>query len=296
MQTVKLVCAVVVVLLFLPMSVAAQDVIRKVTDEEIESTVVEIGDTEIRYRLWSQPDGPLRVIKVSDVAFIRYSSGETETFNAGQEPSYDPDVKRYMVGDIYEEGDLLGIVIRTTDDGLHGLIMHPHSPHSRTQSNKKAWCVKTLRDTFVGAVDTEDGMRNMESVEQFIESRGLSWDDFPAFNRCRELGDGWYLPAIKEAEQIFHVFSNDREFINDQIMRCGGGIKDKIDNPIKELRSSTEASPSEFYQYGEDTHIDGVFFLFGVTSISTSVNIHEMKARKRDSRIGYEEVRPVHKF
>jgi len=58
----------------------AQDIIIFVDGTEQQAKVTEISDTEVRYKLWNNQDGPTRVKKISDIFMIRYANGTTQTF------------------------------------------------------------------------------------------------------------------------------------------------------------------------------------------------------------------------
>lgn len=66
-------------------NVFSQDVIIKMSGEEIESKIIEINTTEIKYKKHSLPDGPLYVIQKSEVFMIKYSNGEKELINKKEE-------------------------------------------------------------------------------------------------------------------------------------------------------------------------------------------------------------------
>ncbi len=65
-------------------TVAAQDLIVKSDATRIEAKVTEIAPDAIRYKRFSNPDGPTYVLPVGDVAYIQYANGEKETFRAPQ--------------------------------------------------------------------------------------------------------------------------------------------------------------------------------------------------------------------
>jgi len=75
--------------------VMAQDVIVKKDQSTIMSKVLEITNTEIKYKKWSNQDGPTYSINRSEVISINYENGEMETFsnnassptNANQQPT-----------------------------------------------------------------------------------------------------------------------------------------------------------------------------------------------------------------
>ena len=60
----------------------AQDLINLVDGNKIQSTVIEVTPYEIKYKLFTDPDGPLFVIDKRTVAYITYRNGLTEKFNA----------------------------------------------------------------------------------------------------------------------------------------------------------------------------------------------------------------------
>lgn len=63
-----------------PASLFAQDVIYKADGTKIEAKVLEIGISEIRYKVFTNQDGPVYVISKNDVALITYQNGTHELF------------------------------------------------------------------------------------------------------------------------------------------------------------------------------------------------------------------------
>ncbi len=57
---------------------SAQDIITKRNGEEIEAKVAEIGDTQIKYRKYENPQGALYNIPASEVFVIRFEDGTRE--------------------------------------------------------------------------------------------------------------------------------------------------------------------------------------------------------------------------
>jgi len=68
-------------MLFMVAHLYSQDFIYKQDGTQIESVVVEITDTHIKYKLYNQQDGPLRNIIKTDIIQIIYKDGTKETFN-----------------------------------------------------------------------------------------------------------------------------------------------------------------------------------------------------------------------
>lgn len=70
--------------------VVSQDVILKKDNTTIVSKVLEINSTEIKYKKWSNQDGPIYSILRSEVTSINYQNGEVEKFNDNVAPTPTP--------------------------------------------------------------------------------------------------------------------------------------------------------------------------------------------------------------
>ena len=70
----------VMLLLLCSASVSAQDVIVKKDGSTILSKVIEIGTSEIKYKKYSNQNGPTYTITKSEIQAINYENGEKETF------------------------------------------------------------------------------------------------------------------------------------------------------------------------------------------------------------------------
>ena len=65
---------------FVAVGVAAQDVITKRDGDEVQAKVTEITDTDVKYKKWSNPDGPTYTVKRAEVFMIKYQNGEKDVF------------------------------------------------------------------------------------------------------------------------------------------------------------------------------------------------------------------------
>lgn len=236
----------------------AQDLIVRTDSTRIEARVTEVSPETVRYKRFSNPDGPTYVLPVAGIDYIRYANGETDRFRQPAAPAPAPDasvavptpasatssapaapaalpvqyeLKRYAVGDYYDFNGVKGVVCKVTEDGLHGMVVS-------LDEVMIPWSVFRKPDLrTVGAVDRTDGRVNMEIVARYIAENGLSWDDFPAFKWCREQGEGWYLPAIDEVLAIGNNFNGGtrmhydrqaRNRFNDALKEHGGKRMDRL--------------------------------------------------------------------
>lgn len=101
-------------------------------------------------------------------------------------------VKTYKVGDYYDDGVKQGVVFEVWDDGRHGKIV------SRDQARLRWSAIGLGRiEDAVGAISRYDGRGNTNRVIARDDA-----EEYPAFIWCRNKGEGWYLPAIKELETL----------------------------------------------------------------------------------------------
>lgn len=239
------------------LTAAAQDLIIKNDATKVEAKVTEITPDVVRYKRYSNPDGPTYVLPVSDISHIQYANGEKEYFKAAQSVPATPltpatpvqaapnepavptapvattavpssaapvqyIVKEYEIGEFYNQNGIKGVVCMLTEDRQHGLVVSVDEIYLHWSEFRKP----DLR--VVGANDRTDGQANMEKVAAYIAENNLSWDDFPAFKWCREKGEGWYLPAIDELLNIGHNYNGGTR------MQSNRQARNRFNNTLKD--------------------------------------------------------------
>lgn len=78
-----------IVLLFIAGIATAQDVIVKKDQTTVLSKVLEITGTEIKYKKWSNQDGPTYSINRSEVVSINYENGDVENLSISSQSNTD---------------------------------------------------------------------------------------------------------------------------------------------------------------------------------------------------------------
>ena len=101
----------------------------------------------------------------------------------------------YKVGDYYNDGTLEGVVFEVDASGKNGKIVHM----KQYEEMFRPWCNEDSEQArLINANDRYDGRKNHEVVERIA-----GWQrKYPIFAWCRNLGDGWYLPAIEELKRF----------------------------------------------------------------------------------------------
>ena len=88
----------------------------------------------------------------------------------------------------------------------------------------------------LGLDDQHDGAVNQAAFARMADEGKVRWEDYPAFKWCRDLGEGWYLPAINEVLRIGHLYNNGgikfdrkaREQFNNRLKEHGGVKMDRL--------------------------------------------------------------------
>jgi len=62
-------------------TVNPQDTITFRNGDEVIAKVTEVGDSEIKYHLWSNPNGPIFVKKVADIFMVKYQGGHKDVYH-----------------------------------------------------------------------------------------------------------------------------------------------------------------------------------------------------------------------
>ena len=69
------------VIILLPFASFGQDKIYKTDNSIIEARVLEINKAEIKYKKFSNQNGPAYIIPITEVAMIVYENGEKEVYS-----------------------------------------------------------------------------------------------------------------------------------------------------------------------------------------------------------------------
>lgn len=207
------------------------DLIVTRSSANIDCKVLTVNDNLITYRISGETFD--RELPISDVFKIKYDNGEEDNFantfvktepsgemlsseigryiNIETEPDWSvlpPAQRKYQIGDWYDENGVEGIVIWTTPDGLHGRIVHKDKWNVAALFKKPVAFFTGPTDVCLGMPDLTNGYANMLALKDFmIRNPQYTMEMFPVQEILSQLGDGWYLPSIKELE-YFYILRN----------------------------------------------------------------------------------------
>ena len=117
----------------------------------------------------------------------------------------------YKVGDYYNENGKQGVVFEVSADGRHGKIVSMKQAYLQWSSDSAE------QKRLIGANSKTDGAANMAKVK----ARRDWQSKYPAFKRCADLGEGWYLPSIEELK-VFTLNTAIHNAVNRTLIARGG--------------------------------------------------------------------------
>jgi|GEM_PF-779885 hypothetical protein len=109
------------------LSVSAQDVIVRRDGDELQCKILEVSKNEVRYKRWTNQEGPAFTEKKSDIFMIKYENGEKDVMAYGtpslevQAPSADPSMstvapEELTIGDPTPQRSLFGKKMEKTEE------------------------------------------------------------------------------------------------------------------------------------------------------------------------------------
>lgn len=120
--------------------------------------------------------------------------------------------KTYAVGDLYPNAtEPEGVVYAVSDGGTSGYVVAMNDcteGGTQYESSIGVLCYKytwgpTNYSSLVSGLGNADGQLNQNSV---VNAGVIA--DYPAFQACVNLGNGWYLPSSSEMTALMNAYSN----------------------------------------------------------------------------------------
>ena len=109
------------------------------------------------------------------------------------------DVKK---GDILTVNGVKGIVFTVDDSGCHGTIMSIKA----FRGMKNLFCSKSSLLEELSMISTIDGKANTEELFSYVSLQNINLAEFPVFNWCKSLGDGWYIPSVEQLKTFVNYW------------------------------------------------------------------------------------------
>ena len=180
-------------------------------------------------------------------------------------------------GDILTVNGVKGIVFIVDDSGCHGTIMSIKA----FRGMKNLFCSKASLLKDLSMSSTLDGKANTEELFSYVSSRNINLAEFPVFNWCKSLGDGWYIPSVEQLKTFVNYWLG-----NDDL---------EVDWGDEDSSQSDDSSVPHTKRINDIMmEAGGIPFLNGVFSSTISKNkkVSVFEYNKIDGTWGFSDVSP----
>ena len=186
--------------------------------------------------------------------------------------------KGVKIGDIITIQGVKGIVFNVNEDGTHGQIMSVKA----FREKKDLFCSKSSYLKSISMTSETDGKKNTQELYDFCSKKNIPLINFPVFNWCKSLGEGWYIPSILQLKSFVNYWLGNYEV-------AVSWEEDEEDIIIDESVPHTKIVNKALLEAG------GIPFLNGVFS-STLDNKHKVDVfeyNKEDGKWKFKKVNPM---
>lgn len=111
-------------------------------------------------------------------------------------------VKNVKKGDVLQVNGVKGIVFNVNEDGTHGQMMSVKA----FRGKQNLYCVKSAYLKGVSMLDENDGKANTDELFAYASAKGISLANYPVYNWCKSLGEGWYIPSINQIKAFVNYW------------------------------------------------------------------------------------------
>jgi len=208
----------VIIALMNALFIQAQDIIVTNNAQRQLAKIMEVSDSEIKYKDWDNLDGPLFILPTNEINSVIFSNGKVILYNniSGQQRFADEaDTLQSLQSDV-KVGDLMtfsdgsrGIVFYVDNEG-HGLVVSMLATSAAWENAEKR---KLCQDI--------PSLPNLQGAKSFVYGLGKTYTSYilealgadraPAAAWCVQQGEGWYLPSDGELWYLMAAANEGKE-------------------------------------------------------------------------------------
>lgn len=105
-------------------------------------------------------------------------------------------------GDVLVLKGVRGIVFEVNDEGTHGKMMSVDG----FRGTKDLYCSKASHLKKIDMQSETDGSANTKALFDYASANGISLSEFPVYQWCKSLGEGWYIPSVGELKSFINYW------------------------------------------------------------------------------------------
>ena len=158
-------------------------------------------------------------------------------------------VKDVRKGDILQVNGVKGIVFNVNEDGTHGQMMSVKA----FRGKKDLFCTKSSYLKGVSMLDENNGKANTNELITYATSHGIPLSNYPVYNWCKSLGNGWYIPSINQIK----IFVN--YWLGNTDVEVDWDEDEESDNSSEDSTPHTKKINNILLEAGGIPFLNGVF-------------------------------------
>lgn len=189
-------------------------------------------------------------------------------------------VKDVKKGDILQVNGIKGIVFSVNEDGTHGKMMSVKA----FRGKKDLYCVKSSFLKELSMSDENDGKVNTLELFTYASTNGIPLTNYPVYNWCKSLGEGWYIPSINELKSFVNYWLGNTDV-----------EVDWEEDEDSSSKSSDDTTPHTKVVNNILLEAGGIPFLNGVftSTLNNSKKVDVFDYNKDDGKWKFNKVNPM---
>lgn len=153
-----------------------------------------------------------------------------------------------QVGDIIDINGIKGLVYQVDETGCHGTAMSLQCLRGVNDS----WCNdRKLVKELPAIINQTDGKANTDIIVNYAKENN-ALDKFPIFKWCTNMGEGWYIPSLKELEAFVNYWLGNEQTID-------WDMEEDIENVIDDSKPFYKQVNAKILEAGGIPFLSGVF-------------------------------------
>ena len=260
-------------------SVNAQDVITKKNGDEIQAKITEVGQNEIKYKRFDNPDGPVYTIGKSDVFMVKYENGTKDVFK--EDPAAQSNVSKSNDNREFWNTNLwtnktpagIGFFIDPAGFGFYGFRFG-------AEVRIRRFDVSIAGRTGGGLITYVTHENQQGLPDEIVESYGVSFN--PKFLFPNSTCFAGYVGAIADYGRLEFRRNTVKKTVREDVIMSGvgGGIKIRTKSGFYTNIGSyfgVYYAPTEEYKYDDEryfkTDYSGFLEFFGMAEVALGFEI-----------------------
>ena len=189
-------------------------------------------------------------------------------------------LKDVKPGDILQINGVKGIVFRVNEDGTHGQMMTVKA----FRGKKDLYCSKSSYLKEVSMQDENHGAANTSELLAYAASKGIGLSNYPVYNWCKSLGNGWYIPSVNQLKLFVNYWVGNTDVEVDW-EEDGESSTDTVEETLPH----TKQVNAKLLEAGGTPFLNGVF----TSTLNEDKKVEVFYYNKDDGKWEFKQLNPM---